>query len=130
MKQKKLVIKIKKPLGEVFLFLLNPKNTPLWVDSIKEEKVDKLPVKAGTIFKNRGSQGGWSSYKITSFKKNKFFTFSSLETSYHVKYSFKSLGKNLCQITYFEWMDKGELKHPFSILELEKLKKVLEERHE
>ncbi len=126
MKENKLIIRIKKRASEVFAFLLNPENTPLWVDSIKEERVDKLPVKLGTIFENRGAGSNWVRYKITSFEKDKEFTFSSLKTSYHVLYTFKSLGKDLCELTYFEWMDSGELEEPFDKTELQKLKKVLE----
>ncbi|MEI7563640.1 MAG: hypothetical protein WCJ39_08670 [bacterium] len=52
MKENKLTIIINKPINEVFEFSTNPKNTHLWVDSIKEEITNEYPPKMGTIYKN------------------------------------------------------------------------------
>jgi len=41
MKNKKIVIQINKPIDEVFSFTLNPKNTPLWVDSVVFEETNE-----------------------------------------------------------------------------------------
>lgn len=126
MKEKKLVIKINKPVSEVFAFTINPKNTPLWVASIAEEETSEWPIKNGTIYKNRGGDGKWSEYLISEFEANKRFVFSKKDSDYHVRYIFSEVVPNTTQIEYHEWVDNGELEVPFTIEELNELKAALE----
>ena len=128
MKDLKLKITINKSASEAFEFTTNPANTPLWVDSIKEEKTNEWPVRLGTIYKNRGESGVWGEYKITEFEKDKMFTFSALNSAYHVRYIFTMIDANSCELEYYEWVDEGELEDPFTVQPLNKLKEILESR--
>ena len=126
MKQNKLTIKINKPVHEIFTWLLDPKNTPLWVFSIVKEEKSENPTKLGTIYRNLGKNGKWNEYKITQFEEDKLFTFSLNDGNYKCSYTFQPLTDNEAELTYFEWVERGEINGPFSQEILEKLKKVLE----
>ena len=54
-KDKKIIIQINKPASEVFAFTTDPKNTPLWIDSIEHEEINEWPAKLGTVYRNRGA---------------------------------------------------------------------------
>lgn len=126
MKQSTLTIKINKPVHEVFTWLLDPKNTPLWVPSIVKEERSEEPTKLGTIYRNQNKEGKWNHYKITEFEKDKLFTFSLNDGNYNCRYTFRPLGENKTELTYFEWVEHGEIDGPFTKETLGKLKSVLE----
>lgn len=127
MKDNKLIIQINKPVSEVFGFLLNPKNTPLWIDSIVKEESDEWPVKAGSKYRNQNRNSVWSEYKVLSLDPNKSFEFVKSDNNYHVRYTFKNLGNNKTKLEYYEWVEKGEVDEPFTQDILEKLQSVLED---
>jgi len=128
MRENKITVVINKPIEEVFEFTINPKNTHLWIPSIQEEIAEEFPPKIGTQYKNRDESSNWDFYKVIEYEPNEIFTLSDLDGNYHVRYTYKKLGKNRTEMEYFEWMNHGELKNPFTNDILQKLKSVLEKR--
>lgn len=126
MKTNSLMIQINRPVHEIFIWLLNPKNTPLWVSSIVKEERNEEPTKLGTIYRNMDKSGKWNEYKITEFEEDKLFTFSLNDGNYNCRYTFRPLGKNSTELTYFERVEHGEIEKPFTMDILKKLKSVLE----
>lgn len=126
MKQNTLKITIKKPVSEIFLWLLDPKNTPQWVPSIVKEERSENPTKMGTIYRNCGKDSKWNEYEITEFDENKSFTFSAKDGNYACRYTFVPVSSSETKITYFECVNSGEIDDPFTYDILEKLKKIIE----
>lgn len=126
MKENKVVVIINRPVEDVFEFTVNPKNTHLWIPSIKEEVSDEFPPKIGTQYKNRNENSNWDFYKVIEYELAKRFALSDLEENYHVRYTYLKLKENQTQMEYFEWMVDGELNDPFTQEILDKLKFVLE----
>lgn len=71
MRELTLLITINRPTEEVFAFVTNPNNTPKWIEAIDHEEVNESPIKLGTIYRNRSSNGKWSEYQMTSFEPKK-----------------------------------------------------------
>ena len=113
--------------AEVFAFTTDPQNTPKWIDFIAEERANEFPPKLGTIYENRGGEGGWRELRMTAFEKNRSFTLSSSASGYNVRYTFTPVSDTETELEYYEWMDDGELEEPFDKKYLEKLKAVLED---
>lgn len=126
MKNCKLVININKSVKEIFNFVLDPKNTPFWVESIIQEVVNETPTQVGTIYKNVNKEGVWSEYLVTQYEKDKLFEFVAADKNYHVRYTFTPLTDSSCKLEYFEWVAIGELEAPFTIQILKKLKEIIE----
>lgn len=126
MKSLKLKVKIDAPVSKIFEFTTNPKNTPIWIDSIVHEEVNEFSPKLGSIYRNKDKNGVWGEYKVTEFEKDKMFIFSSTNSSYHVKYTFTPIDENSCELEYYEWVDEGELNNPFTMEPLQKLKELME----
>jgi hypothetical protein len=120
-------VQINKPISVVFEYTINPKNTPLWIDSVDVEETDNWPIQLGTTYRNKGEQTEWNVYKVSDFVKDSVFELTSTDNKYHVRYVYKFLNEDSTEMTYDEWVDSGELNDPFSEEVLKKLKKVLEE---
>ncbi len=127
MKNNKLIIRINKSVQEVFDFLLDPKNTPLWIDSLVYEETNEYPTRLGTRYRNRNKDAIWNEYTVTKFEANKLFEFTAQDNNYHVRYTFKSIHDNLTDLEYYEWVEQEDISEPFTIDILQKLKRVLEE---
>ncbi len=126
MKELKLKIKIDRSPKNVFDFVLDPKNTPVWIDSIVEEKTNQWPVSVGAIYKNKGESGKWSEYTLIEHQPYEVFEMLKGDNNYHVRYTIRDLGSGKSELEYFEWVEKGVLEEPFSMDILEKLKTVIE----
>ena len=125
MKENRISIIINKPVQEVFTFTINPKNTPKWIDGIKEEQISEQLVKVGTIYKNTNNSKDWDVYQVIEFERNKLFTLKQQDSSYHVRYTYETLNEVMTRFTYFEW-NKDGLTNPFSVQVLERLKAIIE----
>lgn len=126
MNSNKIAVIINKPVEVVFEFTTNPKNTRLWIPSIKEEVAEEYPPKIGTQYKNRRQRSDWNFYRVVEFKRNRLFTLTDLDNNYHVRYSYKELLSGKTELEYSEWMEEGALKNPLAINILHNLKFVLE----
>jgi hypothetical protein len=127
MKGLRLTIRINRPVHEVFAFIIDPENTPKWVDSIVIEQTNEWPVKLATTYRNRGSDGRWREFEVTTFEPDKRFVLSTKD-GFHVGYTFTLLDPHTTELKYSEWMDEGELKDLLTIDILRKLKQAIEVR--
>jgi hypothetical protein len=128
MKNTKLTIKINKPAKAIFDFTLDPKNTPKWIDAIREEETNEWPTKLGTIYRNRGTSLQWSEFEVTEIKEPTSFTLRRKDGEYSVRYVFTPITPDETELEYYEWTNQGELAEPFTLGPLKKLKEVIENR--
>lgn len=127
MKQNTLKININKPSQVVYDFYVNPKNTPLWVDSIVREETSEWPIRVGTVYRNQNKAGVWTEYTVTNLKENEVFELTMKDGNYHVRYTHRELGGRSSELEYFEWVNEGDLEEPFTMEILEKLKVIVEQ---
>jgi hypothetical protein len=123
----KLFVEIKRPVGEVFTYAIDPRNTHKWISTIIVEETNEWPVGLGSEYANQNEEGKWSGYKVTAFKKNALFELTARDGNYHVRYTFIPLSDHSCTLDYYEWVDSGDLEdHSFLQSALQKLKSLLE----
>lgn len=126
MREKKIVIEINCHVSKVFDFTTDPTKTHLWIDNIIHEERNESPTGVGTEYRNLNKQGKWVEYEVVRFKKNKIFEIKQKNGSYSVRYTYEPISKSKTRLTYFEWVDEGDLEDPFSLAALEKLKNLIE----
>lgn len=126
MKENKLIIEIDCQASRIFEFTLNPSNTPLWISGLVHEEADGFPARIGTTYENLDKSGKWTTYELVQFEANVAFEMKEKGGPYHVRYTFDPVSDKKTRLTYFEWVENGELKEPFSFAILEKLKGIVE----
>jgi len=125
MKDLKLAIQINKPVKDVFAFVINPKNTSKWINSIVIEQTNEWPPKNGTIYRNQDTSGEWREIEVTAFQQDKMFVMSE-KNGFHIRYTCTALDKNTTELEFYLWMDRGELQDILTMEILEKLKEIVE----
>jgi hypothetical protein len=124
MNESKLKIRINRPSDELFDFVLDPLNTPRWIDGIVKEETNESPTRLGRCSEIKTWTG--SGMNIKSRLLNLAWCLLSQKNSdYHVTYTITPLGKS-SELEYFEWVDKGELEEPLAPVALQKLQAVME----
>lgn len=130
MKDVKLTITINRSAHDIFNFVLNPENTPKWIDGVVKEQVNEIPTRRGTIYKNQGKDGNWRELEITDYEPGTMFAMSEKDSNIHVKYTFKPLNDKQCELEYYVWVESGDLGEPFTQNNLQnilrKLKSIIE----
>jgi len=126
MKENKITIIIQAPVSEVFSFTTNPANTPKWIECIVKEETNEWPVKIGSIYKNMDNSGIWNKYILVNIEENKVFELKSEDGNYWVKYTYNQISPNGSTLEYYEGVNNGDIKEPFTKETLEKLKQVIE----
>ncbi len=126
MKDNKLTIRINKPVHEVYLFTITPPNSTQWIPSVVKEEINEWPVKRETVYTLQTKEGTFSEVTVADIKSDEFIEWISKDRNYHCRYSFKPINENMTELEYYEWIDDGELKEPFTLKILQKLKSVLE----
>lgn len=129
MQDNRLSIIIAATADKAFNFSLNSTNTPRWISSVISEVNDGDPPKLGTKYTNLNINNDESEYVITHFDKGKSFTMSQIGSDYRVRYTFRSLPNNQTEFEYYEWVESGELEHPFSQVELDNFKRIIERKY-
>lgn len=110
------------PREEVFEFVLEPNNTPRWIDFISEESIDTEQIGIGTIYSNDFGQ-----LKVSDYERNVYFELNDEDKPYQRSYSFRKVDEDTTEIIYFECMTDGsELQEPFDKKHFEVLKEILE----
>ena len=126
MKDNKLIIQVNKPAREVYLFTITPPNSILWIDDVIGEETNEWPVKEGTVYTLQTKEGAFSEVTVTDIKSDEYVEWISKDRNYHCRYTFKSINENITELEYYEWVGDGEIKEPFTLETLQKLKSVLE----
>jgi uncharacterized protein YndB with AHSA1/START domain len=128
MKENILSIILDLPIETVFEYTTNPDNTHKWLESLKQEKVDKYPIGVGTVYSNTSDGEHWSSYTVTQYEPNKLFEIKENGGTYSVKYTYELLSPNQTKLVYDEWDFDKALVSPLSQDVLEHLKKIIENK--
>lgn len=126
--ENKLSIEIDVPVDLVFRFTINPDNTPKWIESIAQEEIIGNSIGLDTKYRNVDLDGKIRKYFVTEFEPDTVFALRQVGGIYHVRYTYEQISEKKTRLTYFEWVDDGELEAPFRFSALEKLKGILEKK--
>ena len=128
MKSNKLVIRINRPVHDVFLFTITPPNSARWIPNIIKEETNEWPVRVGTVYTLQTKSGAVSKVAIDDVRDDERVEWVSPDRNYHCRYMFQNAGKNMTELRYHEWVNEGQLEEPFNERTLGTLKSVLENR--
>jgi len=126
MKKNKLIIEINRPIDKVFEFTITPPNSAKWIPGVVREETNEWPIRVGTVYKLTDKDGKSSEVIVKTIKENEMVEWITKDKNYHCRYTYKQVNKNITELEYFEWMDKGNIEDPFTESVLKKLKKALE----
>lgn len=126
MKYLRLIVRINKPIAEVFEFTTNPANTAKWIDSVEGEKADAYPPLIGTIYQNWDATGKINEYKVTQYEPSKVFQLDATQQDYKVRCIYTPISDTETELEYYEWSESDQLHAPFMQEILDKLKEVME----
>jgi hypothetical protein len=126
MKTNVLLIRINKPITDVFRFCITPPNSTRWIGHCIGEETSDWPVQVGIIYTLHYDNGTMSKVTVSDIKENEYIEWVSQDKNYHCRYSFKSIDNKMTELEYSEWVEEGEIDSPFELNILEKLKRVLE----
>lgn len=122
MKTNEIRIIINAPSNEIFEFVLEPENTPKWIEGAGTKTVNTEQIGLGTIYSN--DIGEWV---VSDYDRNKFFELSDESIYYSCSYSFRKIDEENTELIYFESHSDGSaLEHPMERKNFEKLKEILE----
>lgn len=122
MKTNEIRIIIDAPANDIFEFVLEPKNTPTWIEGAGEETVNTDQIGLGTVYSN--DIGKWV---VTDYEKGKFFELSDTSIHYSCSYSFRKINEICTELVYFEsHSDGSNLENPMEEKNFKKLKEILE----
>ena len=126
MKNNRINIIVYKPVNVVFDFTITPDNTPKWIRHVCVEETNEWPVKIGTVYRNKGKAGSWSKYIVENIKDNELFELADSDSGYHVRCTYTPIDSGTTKMEYYEWVDEGDLKEPFTPEILDELRKAIE----
>jgi hypothetical protein len=126
MKDNKLTAHIEKPVHEVFNFAITPPNTTHWIPGIIAEETNEWPIQVGTVYKLQNDTGQTFEVIVSDLRPDQLVEWTK-DHNYHCRYSFKLLGENSTELTYYEWVDEGVLDEPFPAENLANFKRMVEQ---
>lgn len=126
MKDLRLTVRIQRPAEEVFAFIVNPSNTPRWIDSIVKEEASVNPIVLGTEFRNWDQDGRMNEYVVTRYEPPHIFQLDAVHQDYKLRYTCTALSDDETEFEYYEWSESGQLHAPSMQEVLDRLKEVME----
>ena len=125
LKHNRLSITINQRALDVYEFLINPKNAPKWINSVKTETASEWPPKVGTIYRDHDVNGEIYEYEVSALAPGELVELSQ-EWGYHERITLTAQSPEVTQLHYHEWVDVGELPELTSHPRLERLKELIE----
>jgi uncharacterized protein YndB with AHSA1/START domain len=119
--QRRFTVSLSRSADEVFDFVVNPANTPRWIDSVAFEQVDEWPARVGTKYRSRDHAGEWAELSVVAFERGRIFELAG-QGGQVVTYTLRELPGGACELEYVERDDDGS----FTPETLMTLKSVLE----
>lgn len=130
MKRNIIIREINCSIQKVFDFTVNPNNTPLWINTVIEEKTDSKTINLGTryyqLVKLPKGKIEKSCAVITGFVENEFIEFSYIGTTYKCSYSYVSTEKGTILTYYEEAMKDEDLENFMTESSMDYLKALLD----
>lgn len=129
MQENKLVIAIQSPVEIAFKFAITPPNSIHWIPGIVQEEINELPVRPGTTYRLKDTDGLWSEVIVNKIIENQYVEWTSKDQIFHCEYRLTALNDNTCQLEYHEWVQNGILDKPFTQKILNRLKYAIESQY-